>query len=300
MVPLDHPRPALDMLTRFLRNMPFSDKIQQNLGVGSCSEPDIDCYNGDAPVDCAPVAKEDNKSLVWTDVSFGAPDMVGTPKVGQDFAIVDFSPSVSFLRQGFEGGVVDSAFGSEKPRVKFEVQSSPDGLLGFGPSAPISVEGLTPGRTYTFSVSAVFPQDQMDKWTFSGAGKVREFRSSPSIGSVAVTPGCGPAQVAGGGGGEGIGEESPLLDTFEEVCSGHGVCREGGHAGVCMCESGYLGKKCEMSSNLDSRGGKGWAEGTAADVDTFKIKILIEDDIPMFNESPEQVRLRSCWSGARR
>ncbi|CAN0480715.1 unnamed protein product, partial [Hapterophycus canaliculatus] len=39
--------------------------------------------------------------------------------------------------------------------VYFEVRSSPDGIVGSGSSPPVRVDGLTPGRTYTFSVTAV-------------------------------------------------------------------------------------------------------------------------------------------------
>ncbi|CAN0198548.1 unnamed protein product, partial [Ectocarpus sp. 8 AP-2014] len=38
--------------------------------------------------------------------------------------------------------------------VLFEARSSPDGLVGTGPTSPVVVEGLTPGRTYTFAVTA--------------------------------------------------------------------------------------------------------------------------------------------------
>ncbi|CAN0491860.1 unnamed protein product, partial [Laminaria digitata] len=38
----------------------------------------------------------------------------------------------------------------------YEVRSSPDGLVGSGSTSPLGVQGLTPGRAYTFAVTAVY------------------------------------------------------------------------------------------------------------------------------------------------
>ncbi|CAN0104558.1 unnamed protein product, partial [Ectocarpus fasciculatus] len=85
-----------------------------------------------------------------------APRVVGTPVVRRDSAVVEFVPG-----SGQGGAVGDSlaATGGEAAAVVlFEARSSPDGLVGTGSTSPVDVAGLTPGRTYTFTVTAVYAE----------------------------------------------------------------------------------------------------------------------------------------------
>lgn len=291
MVPMDHPRPALDMLSRFLNGQPFSDGKQKALGVGSCSSPDFDCAD---VVDCAtplPAANAGDSNATPAVVANGAtletmPPMIsGTPTVGRDFATVSFSHEA-----GGEPPSAGGDGGEGAVEVTFEVHSSPDGLVGIGASTPVVVDGLTPGRTYTFSVTAVYTRKGVDA-VDGGGGAIR---SMPSVGSAAVTPGCG--LIAGGGGaidGPGTGDGGPLLVVA--ACGGHGVCREGGEGGggTCVCKHGFGGEACGMLIG-ETRGGGGVTGGeglggTVAAARTRDIKILREEDVPMLKAS-ERVR----------
>ncbi|CAN0538265.1 unnamed protein product, partial [Ectocarpus sp. 8 AP-2014] len=83
-----------------------------------------------------------------------APRVVGTPVARRDSAVVEFVPGDE---QDGAGGALLAATGGgggEAGVVLFEARSSPDGLVGTGPTSPVVVEGLTPGRTYTFAVTA--------------------------------------------------------------------------------------------------------------------------------------------------
>lgn len=279
-MPLDHPRSALDMLTRFLRGEAFSDVKQSVLGAGSCSDPDMDCEAGSpcTPPSTAAVSASAAATSERASTPPPPPRIAGTPRVGKDFATVAFERSDSSSpEKESEGG---KRWGDDFD-VNFEVHSSPDGRRGLGPSSPISVWDLTPGRPYTFSVVAVYSPKKESGGEGLGSDPVR---SSPSVGSSAVTPGCVP-----------LGEEDGARDALDNACGGHGVCREGGEAGICVCENGYAGDDCGVLSTADIRGGggtvgdTGGAVGTAARSDY--IKKLAEGDIPMLGNSA-QVRLR--------
>lgn len=267
MVPLDQPRAALDMLRRFVRGQRFSDSEQTSIGVGSCSGKDaLDCRD---EADCA---SSPPSSADWPKrwAVPATPKIVGTPVVGPDFAVVDF-------RQGGDADVDDEV------GVSFEVRSSPDGIVGSGAFSPVRVDGLTPGRAYTFSVTAVHSAVVAAVGGGGGtAGGDAEVdgggvvRSNPSVGSPAVTPGCGKEAGA----------------AVQRDCSGHGACREDGKAGVCVCENGYAGDTCEIMLAGGIRGGGGGsfvAPGTGVLAPTAErtgdIKLLLEEDVPILHRS---------------
>lgn len=265
MVPLDQPRSALDMLKRFLRAEPFSDSAQTALGIGSCSGKDaLDCTEPPACADPSPGAA----ALPPTPPPPPSPRIVGTPLVGQNSATVEFTP-------GGEGGA--GGGGGEIAASFFEARSSPDGVVGVGSESPLVVDGLTPGRAYTFSVTAVYSAGSGGGGGAGGGGEGAELlRSSPSVGSPAVTPGCDQ----GGGGGA--------------ACGGRGVCREGGQVGVCVCENGYAGEACGVLLVGGVRGGgggvmigPGTGVGAAAGAgdDTGDIMMLREEDLPALPKS---------------
>lgn len=99
MVPLDHPRAALDMISRFLQGVPFSDHTQNRLGTLPCrSGAGVggggECYDFGPGANDAVGAGEDSSALVAALTHAAAatpPKIEGTPAVGQDFAIVTFS-----------------------------------------------------------------------------------------------------------------------------------------------------------------------------------------------------------------
>lgn len=294
MVPLDQPRFALDMLRRFLRGEPFSDSQQSSLEVGSCSgEHALDCSG---PPDCRPSSNPSAPGAALSGhVSPGEllslqqptpPRIVGTPTVGQDSATVAFTYAAR--GEGGEGGEGEGEVAAAAAAVSFEARSSPDDILGVGPASPVLVEGLTPGRTYTFTVTAVKSAASASAAVGgaaagaagAGAGQGGEeedatvlLRSRPSVGSPAVTPGCGQGSA-------------------QKPCSGHGVCREGGEDGVCLCENGYAGDRCEVLAGGGVRGGGGGSfvapgatVGIAAAEHAGDIKLMVEADIPVLQSS---------------
>lgn len=306
MVPMDKPRPALDMLSRFLHGRAFSDVKQKALGVGSCNSPDFDCSEA---VDCATLPSAAAPAAETAVVNPNAdptvvvaagggvvslkttpPTISGTPSVGRDFAVVSFShegvgdaPSLAGKGGGGGEGSVE---------VTFEVRSSPDGLVGTGASTPVAVAGLTPGRTYTFSVTAVYARKGVDVAVGEGDGGGGA-RSMPSVGSAAVTPGCGSITEGGGGvsGEPGTGDSGPLLVLA--ACSGHGVCREGGEGGggECVCEHGFGGEACGiLIGETGGGGGGGPGEvGAAAAARSGDIKLLREEDVSTLKASSDKV-----------
>ena len=262
MVPLDQPRSALDMLKRFLRAKPFSDSSQTALSVGSCSGKDaLDCSETPG---CAPPASAGEVLLPSKLLPPPSPpSIVGTPSVGRDYATVEFTPS------DVGGGDGEGQGGEAFPAAVlfFEARSSPDGVVGVGSGSPVVVDGLTPGRTYTFSVTAVYSAGGAGAAGADGGGgeEAEEVRSRPSVGSPAVTPGCGQGGGGGGGGGG-------------AACGVHGVCREGGQEGICLCEDGYAGDNCEV---LLAGGVRGGAGGVSVGPETnLDILILREENLP--------------------
>lgn len=274
MVPLDQPRAALDMLRRFLVDQAFSDSEQTSLGVGSCSGKDaLDCDHDEA---LASPAAADRLTAP------APPEIMSTPKVGPDFAVVDFVPG---------GGDADSDE-EVASAISFEVRSSPDGKVGSGASPPVRVDGLTPGRAYTFTVTAVRSALAVAAvGGVSGTIDAEEdglgqgvVRSEPSVGSPAVTPGCG--KEASG--------------PVQRDCSGHGTCKEDGSAGACVCENGYAGDKCEVMLAGGVRGGGGGTLASSPEMGGVvahargagDIKVLLEEDVPMLNRS---TKVRLFW-----
>ncbi|CAM9829589.1 unnamed protein product, partial [Ectocarpus sp. 13 AM-2016] len=275
MVPLDQPRAALDMLKRFLSGDAFSDGEQALVSVGPCDPGDEDCDDAGFPADFHP-AVELVPGTGGGGVTPPAPRVVGTPVVRRDSAVVEFVPGDE---QDGAGGASLAATGGggggEAAVVSFEARSSPDGLVGTGPASPVVVEGLTPGRTYTFAVTAVYAE------AGAAAGEGGEARSVPSVGSPAVTPGCG--QDGGG------------------ACGGRGTCREGGHEGICVCENGYGGDVCDvlLAAGGGLKGGGGGSSGgsfVGPDGYDGDIKLLLEEDIPML-KSAETTKCNGCGVG---
>lgn len=286
MVPLDHPRPSLDLIKRFLKGKPFSDSEQKAIGVGSCSDPKVDCTADEKCadfVDALPEASDANKIPIPT----SPPRVLGVPRVGRDFAIVEFE-HVGVRRGGGWAGIGgnetgDKGKGDGEVEVNYEVRSSPDGRVGYGSSSPVRVDHLTPGRTYTFSVTAVYSDWVTGEGEDDAQGSDDRdvVRSESSVGSTAVTPGCGPT--------DGKGQRVSAMDapeTIDEACNGHGVCKEGGEAGVCTCENGYFGDACGMFFAREPRGGGG-AKGETEEAGGELIKILGEKDISMLKGSGE-------------
>lgn len=289
MVPLDHPRPALDMLSRFLKGELFSDSEQKALGVGSCSDPDIDCDASGASCSTpsnsasgAPAGAAMGLDAEFaTALSASSPEIVADPDMGQDLATVWFVPNKH-----------DEAFlarAKNDAEILYEVTSSPEGRRVLGRSPPISVEGLVPGRTYTFSVTAIYlrlsedgERDVYDVDFDEGA-----IRSRPSIGSAAVTPGC---RLAGG-----VADGQRNVDSrLGQTCFNHGVCVEDGYAGVCLCEKDFIGEKCGVLSIGRTRGGgrgKDAGETALGPYGGRDIKLLREDDLSVLRNA-EPVRAR--------
>lgn len=294
MVPLDHPRSSLDLITRFLKGKPFSDSEQKAIGIGSCSDPKVDCTVDEQCADYAAALSEDAKTDKIP-ISTSPPRVLGVPKVGGDFAIVEFEHG-GVRRGGGWAGIGGNGAGHEgkedgKVEVNYEVRSSPDGRVGYGSSSPVTVSNLTPGRTYTFSVTAVYS----DWVTGEGGDDAQDsdgwniVRSESSVGSPAVTPGCGPVD---GKGRQMSATDSPK--TINEACSGHGVCKEGGEAGVCTCENGYFGDVCGMLFAGEGRG-SGGAKGEPDEGGAGSIKILVEEDIAMLKGSGEVRGKMACF-----
>lgn len=278
MVPLDQPRFALDMLSRFLGDQPFSDSAQTALGIGSCSGKDaLDCSE---PPGCASPPSAAGDVLLPSTLPLPPPRIVGTPSVGRDSATVEFTPGGG--DGGGDGGGEATVAAAAAAGWFFEARSSPDGVIGVGSESPVVVNGLTPGRTYTFSVTAVYSAGGGAGGAGTGAGgggEVAEVVTSrPSVGSPAVTPGCGQ-----GGGGRGGGGGA--------ACGGHGVCREGGQEGVCSCENGYAGDSCEVLLSGGVRGGGGGVLiGPVAGIEASAkyaddIMILREESLPALPKS---------------
>lgn len=274
MVPLDHPRPSLDLITRFLKGKPFSDSEQKAIGVGSCSDPKIDCTADEECAGYAAALSEATK-VDKISISTSPPRVLGVPRVGGDFAIVEFEHGGVRRGGGWAGIGGNKGKGDGEADVNYEVRSSPDGHVGYGSSSPVKVNNLTPGRTYTFSVTAVYSDwatgEGEDDAQDSDGWKI--VRSEGSVGSPAVTPGCGP--------GDGKGRRMSAMDspeTIDEACSGHGVCKEGGETGVCTCENGYFGDACSMFFAREARWSGGAKDGTE-EGSAGSIKILAEKDI---------------------
>eukprot|EP00904_Undaria_pinnatifida_P011519 jgi/Undpi1/7498/HiC_scaffold_22.g09971.m1 len=229
-----------------------------------------------------------------------APDIVGVPRVGRDSAVVEFTMAKG-EGQGFEeeeggGGVkVAVVLGGEgsggevggggegaglASRV-FEVRSSPGGLVG---GRACSREGVHFRRHGgVFGGGGGEGGEGAEVGGGEGEGK-SVVRSSPSIGSAVVTPGCGqilPSEEE---------ELSPQRDrTADRECSGRGVCKEGGEAGLCVCENGYGGEMCGVllagaAASAVAGGSGGGAEmgrsgGGLGDVRDGDIKMLLDRDI---------------------
>ncbi|CAM9648366.1 unnamed protein product [Ascophyllum nodosum] len=274
MVPLDHPRPALDMITRFLEGKSFSDGEQKTISVGSCSDPRFDCAAESGAACASSSGDADPAESTAEPISTSNPRITGAPRVGRDFAVVEFEHDgpEEGIGSGGVGGVGGNGGGGGRIgnyMVTYEARSSPDGIVGYCMSSPVRIDHLIPGRTYTFSVTAVYSdwvtgEGGDDARGSDGRGVVR---SEPSVGSSAVTPGCGA--------------------TIDQACSGHGVCREGGEAGECTCESGYAGDVCDMFYAGDARGGGGTRTGDTEEPGAGYIKVLLEKDLPMLKDSGE-------------
>ena len=307
MVPLDHPRPALDMITRFLEGKSFSDGEQKTISVGSCSDPRFDCAAESGAACASSSGDADPAESTAEPISTSNPRITGAPRVGRDFAVVEFehdgvrvegssyaleAEPEEGIGSGGVGGVGGSGGGGGRIgnyMVTYEARSSPDGIVGYCMSSPVRIDHLIPGRTYTFSVTAVYSdwvtgEGGDDARGSDGRGVVR---SEPSVGSSAVTPGCGAVKTEEGeleGTRESV-KGSP--ETIDQACSGHGVCREGGEAGECTCESGYAGDVCDMFYAGDARGGGGTRTGDTEEPGAGYIKVLLEKDLPMLKDSGE-------------
>ncbi|CAM9835525.1 unnamed protein product, partial [Choristocarpus tenellus] len=171
MVPLDVPEAALEMLGRFLNDQTFADASQ---GLKQLPVP----ASGDGPTQGGTAVLSTGKACEGDQFVEGVlsalegvvvrmPVEVGTPMVGLNYVLVPFQasskpPGLLSKLPGLMGGevlsseVVGNVGGGGWRQDGYEVVSSPGGLLGVGEESPVRVEGLTPGKAYTFSVSALW------------------------------------------------------------------------------------------------------------------------------------------------
>lgn len=283
MVPLDHPSHALDMISRFLRAEPFADQLQNQIEALSCRDANASAHAGIveihadcdieaeefphfpmAPIDAAPVHEP-----VVSAAAKVPPTAVEASVVGMDSVSVAFAPG--------DGG------DAELSAVEYLAVSSPDGVTATGHDSPITVEGLVPGRTYTFSVTEIYSTDDMGTG-FDGDEVI--WSGVPSVGSAAVTPGC--LVEASGAAGEsdptGVGEDTNRPRGTLKACGGHGVCVEGGSRGKCLCHQGYAGEACESVVGTEvNRGDAAFARAAEG------VKTLHETELPAL-EGVEWVR----------
>lgn len=99
-------------------------------------------------------------------------------------------------------------------------------------------------------------------------------RSAPSVGSPVVTPGCQLPPP-------GTESKYPQV-TNAKACGANGVCVENGDAGVCVCQSGYSGEKCELLSTVvEVASGAEREVGVGVIGGDKAIQLLRKEDIPV-------------------
>lgn len=138
MVPLDHPRSSLDMISRFLEGRSFSDESQNVLDSIPCDSaggggwgcatldpvPKMPRSGGDGG-DGGDGVLDDDIYVVVTTAAYARaaaaspPRIKGTPEVGQDFATVSFDGVVERLERD-HGGAGGGATADDW-RVEYEV-----------------------------------------------------------------------------------------------------------------------------------------------------------------------------------
>ena len=122
--------------------------------------------------------------ILITQNSFG--QFVGTPYIIKHAAVAPDAPNIGTAK----GGDAEATVAFTAPTnnggaaiSSFMVTSNPDGITATGTSSPITIFGLTNGRSYTFTVTA----------TNSGG------TSTPSTASTSVTPSAIPTVTSSTG-----------------------------------------------------------------------------------------------------
>ena len=122
--------------------------------------------------------------VLITQNSFG--QFVGTPYIIKNAAVAPDAPNISTAK----GGDAEATVAFTAPTnnggaaiSSYTVTSNPDGITATGTSSPITIFGLTNGRSYTFTVTA----------TNSGG------TSTPSTASTSVTPSAIPTVTSSTG-----------------------------------------------------------------------------------------------------
>jgi hypothetical protein len=178
------------------------------------------------------------------------PVISGTPLVALHTAVVEFTPANN-----------TAAAAAAVDPVTFIVTSSPQGITSTGFNSPITVPGLRAGVAYTFTVQAEIQDVSISK---------------PSVGSVAVTPGCS-AELSDAPCGNGSGV-CVAANSSSSSDSGSGSV----YAAQCLCYAGYTGKHCESALATGNTATSTNATATSATGTTAPAAVvrLTADDMP--------------------
>lgn len=203
MVPLDVPVQALDILKRVITGASFATSDQGIpevygpwLGLGgSC-----DAQQTTAGTVAPPPAP------------LPAPVIQEPVLVTRTQAQVNFTPGT----------------GTPESSVEYSVTATPGGASASGPQSPLTVNGLAPGVSYVFKVTAKGSQPD---------GGATTWLDAVSSESLPVTPGCS--------------------EGFESnACGEYGVCAPiyfGANVASCLCRNGYTGDRCSAPATNDTQ-----------------------------------------------
>mmetsp|Transcript_4542 Transcript_4542/g.5811 ORF Transcript_4542/g.5811 Transcript_4542/m.5811 type:complete len:709 (-) Transcript_4542:153-2279(-) len=240
MVPLDKPKQALDMITRFIKKKSFADSKG---GIKARSFVSSEVQDSSIK---PPVIQED-------------------PLPGDTMVAVSFEHNRGEAPRRSSGSTSSSSSSSSSSSGLYVVTSSPEGITAIGSSSPIVVTGLTNGIAYTFTVISEIHENNIIK------------QSLPSAGSIVVTPGCGASltddlilttkqaqrtlllergqkeeeeeELGMDGDGLGVGDNLELSfihSSSNKIGCHHGLCTRDaeGIKDICLCFPGYTGEKC--------------------------------------------------------
>ncbi len=230
MVPIDVPEASLDLITRFIDRRTLADATQ----------------------DIIP-SHEENWTGLWGEVEESQQEnktiVLEPPQISEHIAVYGDIARVAF--DYFPKGI------SADIEVKFRVTSTPQSLTAESNSSPIEVQGLEPGRPYTFSAETISLSDDQ--------------KSVPSEGSDAVIAGCN------------VGQD----DDFTALpCGQNGACvhtRDG--TAKCICIPGYESPGCDGETLIS-----GQQQQHLPAISTMSIK-----SIPLCSEGPSLCVYKFCF-----